>query len=196
MVVLHFSKPEEKRAVSDGVAAYDREDYSTALRVLKPLAKKGHAEAQFSLGEMYYDGDGVTEDITEAVKWYRKAADQGLEAAQYNLEVMSRDGQAVPQDYTEAAKWYREAAEQGDSCAQYHLGLMYHNGQGVTQDYVLAHMWLNLAAAQGDSDAKKLRDDTAKLMTRSQIAEAQRLACRAETQEPICASRNRVAPAR
>ena len=160
----------------DGKAAYDRGDYAKAYKEFKAVAEQGHAEAQFSLGEMYYDGDGVTEDITEAVKWYRKAADQGLEAAQYNLEVMSRDGQAVPQDYTEAAKWYREAAEQGDSCAQYHLGLMYHNGQGVTQDYVLAHMWLNLAAAQGDSDAKKLRDDTAKLMTRSQIAEAQRLA--------------------
>jgi len=37
-------------------------------------------------------------------------------------------------------------------------------------------MWLNLAAAQGREDAMKRRDEMSKLMTTSQIAEAQKLA--------------------
>ena len=38
---------------------------------------KANARAQFNLGVMYANGDGVPKDAAEAVKWYRKAADQG-----------------------------------------------------------------------------------------------------------------------
>jgi hypothetical protein len=34
----------------DGVAAYQRGDYATALRLLRPLAEHGNANAQFNLG--------------------------------------------------------------------------------------------------------------------------------------------------
>ena len=37
-------------------------------------------------------------------------------------------------------------------------------------------MWWNIAASQGDDDAAEYRDKVAKLMTPSQIAEAQKLA--------------------
>ena len=35
---------------SDGIAAYDRGDYATTFREIKPLAEQGFAEAQFLLG--------------------------------------------------------------------------------------------------------------------------------------------------
>jgi uncharacterized protein len=58
-------------------------------RRLKSLqAEQGDANAQFKLGLMYYNGEGVPEDDAEAVKWYRKAAEQGLAGAQFNLGVM------------------------------------------------------------------------------------------------------------
>jgi hypothetical protein len=50
---------------------------------LQAKAEKGDAEAQFYLGVMYENGNGVLKDYTEAVKWYRKAADQGAAAAQH-----------------------------------------------------------------------------------------------------------------
>jgi len=53
---------------------------------------------------------------------------------------------------------------------------MYATGRGVPQDYVSAHMWFNLAATQGNKKALKARDAYASLMTRDQIAEAQRMA--------------------
>ena len=76
----------------------------------------------------------------------------------------------------EAVKWYRKAAEQGFAEAQYSLGVMYAEGRGVQQDFVQAHMWFDLAAASGDSSAGKNMEIIAAKMTRSQIAEAQRLA--------------------
>ena len=54
----------------------------------KGAAKQGHAEAQFNLGAMYDQGQGVPQSYKEAAVWLRKAADQGHAEAQYNLGIM------------------------------------------------------------------------------------------------------------
>jgi TPR repeat protein len=51
---------------------------------------------------------------------------------------------------------------------------MYANGEGVPESKVDAYFWWNLAAAQGDENARELRESVAPLMSREQIAEAQR----------------------
>ncbi len=61
---------------AEGVAAYGRGDYATALREFRPFAEQGDANAQFNLGVMYDKGQGVPQDYAEAVKWYRKAVEQ------------------------------------------------------------------------------------------------------------------------
>ena len=80
---------------------------------LRSLAAEGDAKAQFNLGAMYADGQGLPQDDSEAVRWYRRAADQGYAAAQYNLGGAYVNGRGVPQDYGEAVRWYRHAADQG-----------------------------------------------------------------------------------
>ncbi len=96
-----------------GVEAYERGDYATAYKEWLPLAEQGLAGAQFFLGNMYADGEGVPEDDAEAVKWYRKAAEQGHARAQFNLGVMYADGEGVPEDYVRAFAWFNLAAAQG-----------------------------------------------------------------------------------
>jgi len=167
----------------DGIAAYERGDYATAFRLMKPLAEKGDTRAQHNLGVMYDYGRGVPRDTSKALKWYRRAADQGIPDAQHNLGLMYYHGQGVPQNYTEAARWYRRAADQGMSDSQVNLGIMYYNGQGVPQDYILAHMWLNIAGSKYPASVKKkvndavhYRDIIDAKMTPAQVAEAERLA--------------------
>src|SRR4030066_1927926 len=167
----------------DATAAYERGDYATAFRLMKPLAEKGDAKAQHSLGVMYDYGRGVPQDTSIALKWYRSAAEHGIPEAQHNIGLMYQKAQGVPQNYSEAAKWYRRAAEQGMADSQVNLGIMYYQGQGVSRDYVLAHMWLDLAASQYPAsvrenlnDAVHYKDIVNSLMTPAQIAEAQRLA--------------------
>ncbi len=58
------------------------------------------------------------------------------------------------------------------------FGIQYLKGNEVIQDYVTAHMWFNLAAARGNKDAAEGRGALAKLMTQTQIAEAQKRARR------------------
>ena len=45
-----------------GVDAYQAGDYATALKEFRLLAEQGDADAQFNLGVMYEDGQGVTQD--------------------------------------------------------------------------------------------------------------------------------------
>jgi TPR repeat protein len=146
-----------------------------ALELFTKAADQGHAQAQYNLGVMYENGQGVEQDFKEAVKWYQKAADQGLAYAQYNLGVMYEKGQGVEQDFKEAVKWYQKAADQGDAYAQYGLGFMYDNGKGVEQNNVTAYAWWNIAATNGDQDAKKGLPQVAKKMTPAQIAKGQKL---------------------
>ncbi len=168
-------------ATDEVVDALQRGDYATAIRELRPLAEQGDAEAQYNLGVMYGNGQGVPQDYAEAVKWYRKAAKQGHAKAQPKLGFMYRNGQGVPQDSAKALQWYRKAAEQGHAKAQYNLGWMYDKGKGVLQDYVQAHMWYNLAAFRllpgvYRNYAFKNRDIISERMTPAQISEAQKLA--------------------
>jgi hypothetical protein len=173
-VLLVFLATPAWAGMDEGIAAYNRGDYATALREFRPLAEQGLAEAQYNLGNMYRTGWGVPQDYAEAERWYRRAVEQGNASAQFNLGVMYYN--SLPQDYTEAAKWFRKAANQGNADAQYHLGAIYDNGYGVPQDYVQAHMWYSLAEAQGRTAAAWNQGRVAKLMTSAQIAEAQRLA--------------------
>jgi len=110
----------------------------------------------------------------------RANAEAGDAEDQYALGVMYDYGIGVPQDEAEAVRWYRLAADQGYADAQYFLGFMYGTGQGVPQDYVQAHMWYNLAASRTTGETRdsavRGRGQVARLMTPTQITEAQRLA--------------------
>ena len=108
-------------------------------------AKSGEAEAQNALGEAYYDGKGVTENLTEAVKWFTKAAEQENAKAQYNLGNCYYYGYGVYQYYGEAEKWYTKAAEQGCAEAQNSLGYYYEENHNPKK----AVEWYTKAAEQG-----------------------------------------------
>jgi uncharacterized protein len=61
---VSISAPVAAGPFEDGVAAYSRGDYATALRLWRPLADQGVADAQFNLGLMYEDSEGVPQDYT------------------------------------------------------------------------------------------------------------------------------------
>ena len=116
---------------------------------------------QFSLGNMYDEGQGVPQDYEEKLKWYRLSAEQGDAEAQFDLGTMYYQGQGVPQDDKEAFKWYRLASDKGDADAQCSLGEMYYEGQGVSQDYAEAIKLWKLAAEQGNAGAQHHLDNDA-----------------------------------
>ncbi len=55
-------------------------------------------------------------------------------------------------------------------------GLQYATGQGVPMDFIAAHKFFNLAALKGFEAAKERRRELAAVMSREEIAKAQRAA--------------------
>lgn len=90
----------------EGRLAYERGDYATAVREWRPLAEQGNATAQYILGGMYANGQGVRKDEAEAVRWYRKAAEQGNPFAQYSIGFRYDEGLGVRRDPVLAYMWY------------------------------------------------------------------------------------------
>ena len=140
----------------DGVAAYQRGDYTAAFRLWMPLAEQGDAQAQANVASMYVDGSGVPQDYEKAVQWYHSSANQGNALAERNLGILLYSGNGVPRDYEEAAKWLRKAAEHGVDTAQAVLGTMYANGIGVSKNSNEAAKWYGKAADQGNVSAQDI----------------------------------------
>ncbi len=79
----------------EGVDAYLSQDYATALEIWQPLAEDGDAAAQFNLGVMYANGEGVTQSHAKAIDLFRASAQNGLIAAQLYLGRIYDDGDLV-----------------------------------------------------------------------------------------------------
>lgn len=83
----------------DGVAAAQRGDLESAVRLWRHVAEQGHVKAQYNLGVAYARGMGVPQDMTEATKWWRWAAELGHEAAKDKLkELGAVDDEEEPRD--------------------------------------------------------------------------------------------------
>ena len=113
ILMLNLAAPVVAGQLEDGVGAAQHQDYATALRLLRPLADRGDATAQFNLGVMYDAGQGVPQNYPEAVKWFGLAAGQGHAEAQYNLGFMYANGHGVQQDYVRSHMWFFLSAAQG-----------------------------------------------------------------------------------
>ena len=79
-----------------GLEAIKRGSWAVALQELGPLAESGSAPAQYALGTMYANGDGVSVDLPRAERLLRQAAQGGEWRARAHLEFMRVSGQLAP----------------------------------------------------------------------------------------------------
>ncbi len=146
--------PQMRRRYEAGLAAFKANDYAGALVPWKQLAVLGMARAQNSLGVMYDQGLGVSDDQVRAAALFRDAAVQGFGGAQVNLGVMFLRGRGVPLDHRKAIEWLTRAAEQGFVRAQYQVGLLHASGLAIEHDFAEAAKWYRKAAEQGHVQAQ------------------------------------------
>ena len=117
--------------MEQGWAAYERGDYELAVELIRPYAEDGDPEAQFKLGRMYQEGQGVQKDHGEAAKWYRRSAEAGQPFAQNNLGVMYKHGRGVKQDNVQAYFWFSLASKYYLEFEEMNLERARQNRQGV-----------------------------------------------------------------
>src|SRR5580700_10421648 len=66
---------------------FQHHDYSQAFNLLMGLAEKNNAQAQYTIGYMYFYGLGVQKNTEQAKYWIKKAADNGNPNAIRALEI-------------------------------------------------------------------------------------------------------------
>jgi TPR repeat protein len=163
LALIYYDSSDFKKRMKAGnvlwfvkLADYYSQNYEKAFYWYTRAADHGDAEAQYKLGVMYYQGEGVKQDYQKAFFWFEKAAVQGNAEVQALLGVLYVTGEGGDnQDYQKAFSWFEKAAQQGNVDAQAMLGNMYFAGDGVSKDKQKAKEWYKKAADQGDEDAKK-----------------------------------------
>ncbi|MEM1436977.1 MAG: tetratricopeptide repeat protein, partial [Pseudomonadota bacterium] len=80
-------------------------DLQRAVEHFRFAAAAGEPNAQFNLGVMYANGDGVEQSLEQAARLYWSAADNGNTGAMVQLAKLLRAGDGVPKDETAALRW-------------------------------------------------------------------------------------------
>jgi hypothetical protein len=86
----------------DGMAAYDRADYSSAMRYWRPLADQGNPAAQSNLALMYAKGQGVTKDYVQAYMWSTLSSARGHQEGSANRDSIAKG--MTPQEIADGQK--------------------------------------------------------------------------------------------
>ena len=97
--------------LEDGMAAYNRGDYTPAIQLFRPLAAKGNAKAQHLIGVMYHKGEGVARSSVRAFAWFSLAAAHGDGEAKAKLAEVSK---AMTPDELSQGKEMAQACEASD----------------------------------------------------------------------------------
>jgi TPR repeat protein len=145
---------------------------ANSLSALQYAAEGGHPIAQWRLGRMYADGNGVDRDDLRAFEYFSRIANQHAEdspsAPQAQIVANAfvalgryyRDGipnTRVKSDRERAREMFHYAASYfGNADAQYNLARMYLDGVGNQRDPKYAARWLSQAAQKGQFQAQAL----------------------------------------
>ena len=106
--------------------------HKKAFKILKKLAKKGHAIAAGELGVLFKYGIGCRLNFNRARKWFKKGAELGNDKAAYSLGYLYLKGFGdIEQHYGKAVKWFEKSKH---PMAKYWLGVCYYYGDGVDQN--------------------------------------------------------------
>ena len=84
-----------------------KRDVQAARQWFEIAANKGFAGAQFNLGNIYANGEGVQQDFTEAYMWFYIANEYGHEQAEKRMSLLLMDHKLFPNQAMHA----RELAE-------------------------------------------------------------------------------------
>mgnify|MGYP005849499897 CR=1 FL=1 len=176
-VILTFS-PASAEPLDEGVAAYERGDYRTAIEAWMPLADQGDVDALFNMGQLYRMGKGLARDPVMAEYFYRQAAEKGHLAAQGNLGTLYFFGFDDSPRVEAALQWWQKAARGGDPRSQYMIGILYYNGGYLERDKVRAYAWIRRAAVAGLPEAVEAEGKLIRALSVQELAAGNSLAPR------------------
>ena len=104
--------------LDDAVEAMRTGDFAEAYCMLRPLAERGDADAQYNIGWMYLNGYGLRVDDSHALEWWLRASEQGHIDASFSIGMLYSLGEGkVSKDLNLAVDYYLLAASKGQEDA-------------------------------------------------------------------------------
>ena len=144
----------------------------TSLTALQYAAEGGHPIAQWKLGRMYADGNGVVQDDLRAFEYFSRIANAHAEdspsapqaavvanafVALGRYYLAGIPNSKVKPDNERAREMFSYAASYfGNADAQYDLARLYLKGIGAPRDSKYGARWLGLAAQKGQHQAQAM----------------------------------------
>ncbi len=155
------------------MAANSYHKKSEMLKWYKLAAEQNHPGALSGLGQVYFDGNGVTKNYKTATGYFLRAAELGDATGQFWYGMSNYWGHGVLKNYAEAARNFQLAAEQQHTSAMTYLGFCFFNGNGVEKNLETAYFWHLLANAFGNSSGGIGLVELEQLLTTEQKNNAQ-----------------------
>jgi len=153
------------QAFRSGAQSLKAGETAKAVQSLEYAAENGHALAQWKLGRMYAEGEGVAHNDFKAFEYFRRIADGHADdnpdtrearfvanafvaLGQYYLagipdSEVKKDPERAREMFAYAASYFR------DPEAQYYLARLYLDGVGAPHDPRTAARWFGLSAHKG-----------------------------------------------
>ncbi|MDP4813475.1 MAG: serine/threonine-protein kinase [Saprospiraceae bacterium] len=151
-----MNKAEALRIFIPAIKDFYQAKYNKAFEQLKKAADLGLVDANYYLGEMTFNGQGITKSYKEGFKFTNKALEGGFKMANMRIALAYEYGYGVKKDKNKADKYFLEAlegvkklADNGDPEALGNIGYMYLNGSGIVENNKLAYEYYLKSANTG-----------------------------------------------
>ncbi|MCU0841165.1 MAG: sel1 repeat family protein [Thiobacillaceae bacterium] len=113
LLILGLSSVPARADFDQAMSAYTSGDFDKAAREFGLLAEQGHRLAQYHLGLLYEEGQGLPRNRALALHWYTEAAKQGDVDACFAIGQMHHHGIGMEKNAVAAYHWYALAAGGG-----------------------------------------------------------------------------------
>jgi TPR repeat protein len=138
----------------DAEAAFSNADYERVAEILEGLAERDVPLAQYRLGLMYLEGQGVVRSEESAMDWLSRAVELDYVDAVPPLATLYLQRGEDAATLEDGVEWYQRAADLDQAEAQAILGSYYYTGTAVEQDVRRGVRLLTLAGDGGDPRAQ------------------------------------------
>ncbi len=147
-------------------------DYARAKVCFDKACIKGCETANYYLGKLYQNGNGVERNLVASVRYYQIAYDKGFVLANNGIDdILNSDeltlnelktiasmyhngSDGIEKRYLRAIMFYQKASELGDQAASLHLGSFFQNEhESVPKNLTLSFRFFLQAAKLGNQDA-------------------------------------------
>lgn len=155
-IAFGFSYGKEKtdeQLLEDAYAHITKKEYNESIKILNHLIMKGNSGAYLLMGELYYNGVGISKSYKKALECFEKS---NCGDGYSKLAVMYAYGYGCDKSFTKAMEYWDMGANLGNAVCEYQLAMVYLNGiSGINKNIAKAASYIKSAASKGFAPAVK-----------------------------------------